>query len=67
MPCDLDDGGYAGLTRVPIDFHKKNFQKKMDCRQRRQVYVVCARQTTMPGNDGRGIYAALAGGSASTE
>jgi hypothetical protein len=25
--------------------------KKMDCRERRQVYVVCARQTTMPGND----------------
>src|SRR5260221_4010997 len=25
----------------------------MDCRERRQVYVVCARQTTMPGNDDR--------------
>jgi glutamyl-Q tRNA(Asp) synthetase len=23
----------------------------MDCRERRQVYAVCARQTTMPGND----------------
>ncbi len=23
----------------------------MDCRERRQVYVVCAKQTTMPGND----------------
>src|SRR3982074_1345347 len=23
----------------------------MDCRERRQVYVVCARQTTMPDND----------------
>src|ERR1700760_2150172 len=23
----------------------------MDCRERRQVYVVCARQTTIPGND----------------
>jgi hypothetical protein len=59
---------YAGLTRVPIDPCRKNFQnKKMDCRERRQVYVVCAKQTTMPGNDGCGIYAALAGGRASTE
>src|SRR6202048_5199389 len=23
----------------------------MDCRERRQVYAVCAKQTTMPGND----------------
>jgi hypothetical protein len=23
----------------------------MDCRERRQVYVVCASQTTLPGND----------------
>ena len=24
----------------------------MDCRARRQVYAVCAKQTAMPGNDG---------------
>jgi hypothetical protein len=24
----------------------------MDCRERRQVYAVCAKQTAMPGNDG---------------
>jgi hypothetical protein len=51
---------YAGLTRVPINLCKKNFQKTMDCRERRQVYVVCARQTAMSGNDGCGIQAALA-------
>src|ERR1700682_492045 len=31
---------------------RKSPAKWMDCRERRQVYVVCARQTTMPGNDG---------------
>src|SRR5260370_19903552 len=35
----------AGLSRASILF------VKMDCRERRQVYVLCARQTTLPGND----------------
>jgi hypothetical protein len=34
---------------------QKFFWQTMDRRERRQVYVVCARQTTMPGNDGVGI------------
>jgi hypothetical protein len=32
-PYDVDDDdGYTGLTRVPIDRCKNNFQKKMGCR-----------------------------------
>src|SRR5216683_2937116 len=38
----LDPGIHQSLKRLA---------KRMDCRERRQVYVVCARQTTMPGND----------------
>jgi hypothetical protein len=30
---------------------EKSLAQAMDCRERRQVYVVCARQTTMPVND----------------
>ena len=55
---------YAGLTRVSIDLCKKNFQKKVDCREREGKFI---RVDAMPGNEGCGIYAALAGGSASTE
>src|ERR1700738_283203 len=41
---------YAGLTRVSIKL-QKSLAKRMDCRERRQGYVVCVRPTTMPGND----------------
>ena len=48
------NSSYAGSTRVSIDLHNKLFSKQMDCRVK-------------PGNDGWAIYAAVAGGSASTE
>ena len=40
-----------GLDPLIHHLHE-SLSNKMDCRERRQVYVVCARQTTMPGNDG---------------
>ena len=45
-----DDGLHASshkIARASILF------VTMDCRERRQVYVVCARQTTLPGHDER--------------
>src|SRR5258707_14603680 len=49
-PPILLQASYAGLTRVSINL-RQNIFEMMDCWERRQVYVVCARQTTMPGND----------------
>jgi hypothetical protein len=40
-----------GLTRQSIRFAKKLFAKKMDARDRRQVYAVCASLTALAGHD----------------
>jgi len=42
--------GLVPAIRVLFIAAKK---KDLDARERRQVYVVCARQTTMPGHDGQ--------------
>jgi hypothetical protein len=43
---------YAGLTRVPIDLRKKNFQKKMACPKRRQSLRRPRKADCYPGNNG---------------
>jgi hypothetical protein len=56
---DLDDDVVRGLGPRIIHLRNKLFERGLDCR----VKPVRPR----PGNDGCGIYAALAGGKASTE
>src|SRR6266480_4157150 len=41
---------WPGSSRPSTSFVPRCF-KDVDARERRQVYVVCARQTTMPGHD----------------
>src|SRR6266446_10858766 len=42
------------LCRASTSFLLARSRYDVDGRERRQVYVVCARQTTMPGHDGGG-------------
>src|SRR5258708_5607876 len=40
-----------GLSRASTFFLRTRCRQDVDGRERKQVYVVCARQTTMPGHD----------------
>src|SRR4029453_11112672 len=44
-------GFYPVMRGLYPRIHPERICLFMDCRGRRQVYVVCARQTIMPGND----------------
>src|SRR5712664_4469495 len=55
MPCTPSSTNRAGhLWACPGHprLNKSCSKKDVDGRERRQVYVVCAKQTTMPGHDG---------------
>src|SRR6266446_3053740 len=51
---------WPGSSRPPTSFVPRCF-KDVDARERRQVYVVCARQTTIPGHDDVEWFAAFIG------